>query len=83
MFPLHSSSSAELAAHHEVDDAVTEALRLIARHDCHQGRNDLMALQLQQALCHQGSGYDSRSVELCLKRLRLSAETGKYPTELL
>ncbi len=62
---------------------MAEARNLLAAHDSHEGRNDLMALLLHQAGCRKGAEYDPALVESCLKRLRVLAETGQYPVEML
>jgi hypothetical protein len=79
---LLNSTPGEMSAQHVVDIAVAEAERLVARFDSHEGRNDLVALQLQRAICRQRGAYDCTILELCLKRLRLAAEAKRYPVEL-
>ena len=79
---LLNSAASDLSAQHIVDIAVAEAERLVARFDSHEGRNDLVALQLQRAICRQRGVYDRMIVDLCLKRLRLAAEARRYPVEL-
>lgn len=72
-----------LSTQHKVDIAVAEGERLLARFDSIQGRNDLLALRLQRAICRLRGHFDQGIVELCLQRLRVAAEQRRYPTEYL
>jgi hypothetical protein len=72
-----------LSTQHKVDIAVAEGERLLTRFDSIQGRNDLLGLRLQRAVCRLRGQYDQGVVELCLQRLRMAAEQRRYPTEFL
>jgi len=83
---MPSSNDEQLSDRAEVswvDSAVAEANGVVSRYDCHEARNDLMALVLHQSSCRKGGEYDAALVEGCLKRLRVLAESGQYPKEML
>ncbi len=80
---LLNSDALTLSVQHQMDLAVAEGERLLARFDSHKGRNDLLALRLQRAICRHRGDFDRGVVELCLRRLRVAAERRRYPTEFL
>lgn len=56
---------------------------LVGRPFCHKMQNDLTALAFTAKLHHHGYEVSFADAEQCLRRLRITIDTGIYPDKLL